>query len=99
MLILAKAKVKRVGRVARVERVAIDGATRTGIPTVRVGRHGKTATSILFHGKGRPMEPSAPLHCQTLGRGTTVVNVTKEWIFSTGRGVCTVQGRGVWFQA
>ena len=86
-------------RATRVEKVAIDGATRTGIPTVRDGRHGNTPASNLFHGKGRPMEPSAPLHCQTLGRGMTVVNAKLEWIFSQGRGVNQMhlqsKGRGV----
>ena len=55
-------RVEKVEKVPREAKVAIDGATRTGNPTVRVGRQG-IPPSISFHGKGRTMEPVAPLSC------------------------------------
>ena len=66
-------RVEKAEKVPREAKVAIDGATRTGNPTVRVGRQG-IPPSITFHGKGRTMEPVAPLSCRTPGEIWTVVD-------------------------
>jgi hypothetical protein len=74
-------KVGREARAARVVEVAIDGATRAGNPTVRVGRHGTTSKILqTFHGKGRAMELSAPLRCQTRGWWKPVEIVMGKWV-------------------